>query len=560
MGGLKVVTPCLQWSLPHYSPSSSPSSCSQTLASAISSPSYVYSYASSKRRSFNPSLSCRFVHPCTLFKTTSFLHKSRSLDFHNHLFSTNTRTPIRRSCSASLDSFSDEEFAKKIEDLTLGFQLNEDDSDSDTTSSPTSSSNFVNGQSIPEPPWMVSGGGEEIIIPANIERKANSVELPFSLRIIKKKLQWKEGFREAGESACCSVKKAFSSMVFIIRELHSYTLQMRETLCYQDLQGILERVQTEMHASFVWLFQQVFSHTPTLMVYVMILLANFTVHSMGHNAAVMAAVNPPTLTMEMEEEESVSDNQSGFDSSAVKTFTVSSSNGKKTTSVGGGNGGGGKFRPAAHGTDGEGRSDRSDRHQGTVFPDGLSSTQSQVYRTGESNNNNNNNAESSSVEEEEEELWSSMVEEASRMEDVNRGSMKQFISPVTAKMESDDYAEYLRTELVYQTGLSKEPNNSLLLSNYAQFLYLVAHDYDRAEEYFKKAIGVEPRDPEAFNKYATFLWKAKNDLWAAEETYLEAISAEPTNSFYAADYAHFLWNTGGEDTCYPLSSDASQEL
>ncbi|KAL1370089.1 hypothetical protein AAHE18_01G034600 [Arachis hypogaea] len=450
------------------------------------------------------------------------------------------RTPIRRSCSASLDSFSDEEFAKKIEDLTLGFQLNEDDSDSDGTYSPTSSSNFVNGQSIPEPPWMVSGGGEEIIIPANIERKANSVELPFSLRIIKKKLQWKEGFREAGESACCSVKKAFSSMVDSL---------------------LLERVQTEMHASFVWLFQQVFSHTPTLMVYVMILLANFTVHSMGHNAAVMAAVNPPTLTMEMEEEESVSDNQSGFDSSAVKTFTVSSSNGKKTTSVGGGNGGGGKFRPAAHGTDGEGRSDRSDRHQGTVFPDGLSSSQSQVYRTGESNNNNNNNnAESSSVEEEEEELWSSMVEEASRMEDVNRGSMKQFVSPVTAKMESDDYAEYLRTELVYQTGLSKEPNNSLLLSNYAQFLYLVAHDYDRAEEYFKKAIGVEPRDPEAFNKYATFLWKAKNDLWAAEETYLEAISAEPTNSFYAADYAHFLWNTGGEDTCYPLSSDASQEL
>ncbi|MED6115122.1 hypothetical protein PIB30_087198 [Stylosanthes scabra] len=313
-----------------------------------------------------------------------------------------------------------------------------------------------------------------------------------------------------------------------------------------------------MHASFVWLFQQVFSHTPTLMVYVMILLANFTVHSMGHNTAVMAAVNPPTLTTETAEEESmsVSDNQNRFDSSVVKTFSVSSSNGKKTASVNGGNGGGGKFRPAANGTDGEGRFDRTDRHQGTVFPDGLSS-QSQVYRTGESNNNN---AESSSVEEEEEELWSSMVEEASKMEDVDRDSMKRFVSPVTAKMESDDYAEYLRTELVYQTGLSKEPNNALLLANYAQFLYLVAHDYGRAEEYFKKAIGVEPRDAEAFNKYATFLWKVKNDLWAAEETYLEAISAEPTNSFYAANYAHFLWNTGGEDTCFPLSTDASQEL
>ena len=335
-----------------------------------------------------------------------------------------------------------------------------------------------------EPPWVA--GGEEIIIPANIERKANSMELPFSLRIIKKKLQWKEEFREAGESACCSVKKAFSSMVFIIRELHSYALQMREILFYQDLQGILERVQTEMHASFVWLFQQVFSHTPTLMVYVMILLANFTVYSMGHNAAVSAAVTPPAVTTEMAEgiHEAKNDHRK-FDSSTVKTLSVSSSNGKKTASVGGGNGGGGKFRPAANGTNGDGRFDRSDQFPGTVLPDG--SSQSQVYRTGEK-------TESSVQEEEEEEmLWSSMVEEASRMEVglrggeeglLDRDTMKRFVSPVTAKIESDDYAEYLRTELVYQTGLSKEPNNALLLANYAQFLYLVARDYGRCVFFF----------------------------------------------------------------------------
>lgn len=65
---------------------------------------------------------------------------------------------------------------------------------------------------------------------------------------------------------------------------------------------------------------------------------------------------------------------------------------------------------------------------------------------------------------------------------------------------------------------------------------------------------MELRDAEAFNKYATFLWRARNDLWAAEETFLEAISADPSNSFYAANYAHFLWNTGGEDTCFPLTS------
>jgi len=82
----------------------------------------------------------------------------------------------------------------------------------------------------------------------------------------------------------------------------------------------------------------------------------------------------------------------------------------------------------------------------------------------------------------------------------------------------------------------------------------------RAEYYFKKAIAVEPKDAEAHNKYANFLWQVRNDLWAAEETFLEAISADPTNSFYAANYAHFLWNTGGEDTCFPLSSPDDETL
>ncbi|KAK7305377.1 hypothetical protein VNO77_43282 [Canavalia gladiata] len=534
--GLKV----LQWSqpvLPH-SPSSS-----QTLASAISSP-------SSKPRT----PVCRFVHRSRRFPNTQILRRSTSFDHYS--VSSSRRGSIRRSCSASLEPFSDEEFAKKIEDLALKFQLSDDSNANDSeaeffpcSGEDISSSSAVNFVEEFEPP--------EEIIPANIERKANSVELPFSLRIIKKKLQWKEGFREAGESAYCSVKKAFSSMVFIIRELHSYTLQMREILFYEDLQGILERVQMEMHASFVWLFQQVFSHTPTLMVYVMILLANFTVHSMGHNPAIAAATPPMEVASVVEVQDQKGHHK--IDSSVIKTFSVSNSNGKNTASVGGGNGGGGKFRRVANGTDGDGRFDPSDQsQQATVFPDGGAS--SQVCKTGE--------AECVSGQEEEEtKLWNSMVEEASRMEVSLRGesldheTMKRFVSPLTARIESDDYAEYVRTELVYQTGLSQDPNNTLLLANYAQFLYLVAHDYDRAEEYFKRAIEVEPPDAEAYNKYATFLWKVKNDLWAAEETYLEAISAEPDNSFYAANYAHFLWNTGGEDTCFPLSSpDNSQEL
>ncbi|KAG4920614.1 hypothetical protein AAZX31_18G065200 [Glycine max] len=531
--GIKVMQ-LSQPVLPH-SPSSS-----HTLASAIFSPS------SSKTRT----LVCRFVHRSSLFPTTTTRLLRRTKSFEQHALFTR-RGNIRRACSASLEPFSDEEFAKKIEDLALKFQLSDDattnanDLESEDFQEISSTVNFAEEF---EPP--------EEIIPANIERKANSVELPFSLRIIKKKLQWKEGFREAGESAYCSVKKAFSSMVFIIRELHSFTLQMREVLFYEDLQGILERVQNEMHASFVWLFQQVFSHTPTLMVYVMILLANFTVYSMGNNAAIAAVAPPPVSTVTEAHDQRGHIRGHNIDSSAIKTFSVS--NGKITAYVGGGNGGGGKVRPAANGTDGDGRFDRS-RH-GTVFSDGGASTQ--AYKTGEKTE-----SVSGQEEEEEENLWNAMVEEASRMEvswrgkDLDSDVMKRFVSPVMASIESDDYAEYLRTELVYQTGLSQDPNNTLLLANYAQFLYLVAHDYDRAEEFFKRAIEVEPPDAEAYNKYATFLWKVKNDLWAAEETYLEAISADPNNSFYAANYAHFLWNTGGEDTCFPLSSpDNSQEV
>lgn len=75
----------------------------------------------------------------------------------------------------------------------------------------------------------------------------------------------------------------------------------------------------------------------------------------------------------------------------------------------------------------------------------------------------------------------------------------------------------------------------------------------RAEEYFKRAAAARPQDAAALACYAGFLWTARRDMAAAEEMYLEAIAVEPSNTYYAASYAHFLWNTGGEDTCFPLS-------
>lgn len=502
------------------------------------------------------------------------------------------QTTIRAS-SASLDAFSDEEFSKKIQDLARRFRLSDDDDDSgdavDSESeilsdsgdnlgsnndggiynncSSDDSSNLVQDKrqfpldSSVKPQWPEirqeppDWSGRDDIIPASIERKANSVDIPLSLRMIKRKMQWQEGFREAGESAYCSVKAAFSSMVFIIRELHSHSLQMREFLFTEDLQGILARVQQEMHASFVWLFQQVFSHTPTLMVYVMILLANFTVHSMANNTAIAAPPNTGSYAVTTESVsvvENLDQKNQKFYSSSVKTFSVPSSSGK-TTSIGGNNGGGGKVRPVASGTEGDGWFDQSSQFR-TIVPDGASQLSSLgTSREAESVSEQVSGAEELS-------LWNSIVDEASKMQSslrdvsLDHETTHRFVSPISAKIEADDYEDYFRTDLLYQTGLSQDPNNPLLLANYAQFLYIVAHDYDRAEDYFKRAIGVEPPDGEAYSKYASFLWHVKRDLWAAEETFLEAISADPTNSYYAANYAHFLWNTGGEDTCFPLGS------
>lgn len=578
----------LKWSPPQpthtpqsHSPSSSPP---QTLVSAImSSPS-----SSSSSSSVVTALICTHRHQRQFSSTLLGSVAPKLYRTQSCPYPTSKVHIIPRACSAdffdefaSSPSFSDEEFSKKMEELAHRFQFNGDaetepeTKEIDMTNLEPSLSFDINPQQLlskmevddEEEEW-----GE--LIAATIERKANSVELPFSLRIIKRKLQWGQ---EASESAYCSIKKAFSSMVFMIRELHSYTLQMRQLLYYENLPGILERVQKEMHASFVWLFQQVFSHTPTLMVYVMILLANFTVHSMSSNVAIAAdyssSPSSPSMSITTADPVAITTVETNevaiqkFDSSNLKSFLpVVGSNGSsdnngggKTASVGGNNGGG-KTRPAASGTEDEGWFDESNSKGISLNEKGsVAAVSSSVKGLKEIK------------EMEEMKLWDEIVDEAERMQALTRDesldveTVTNFVSPITVRIEGENdggddinndyinhYDEYLRTELVYLRGLAQEPDNTMLLTNFAQFLYLVARDFDRAEEYFKKAMKMEPKDAEAYNKYANFLWTARNDLWAAEETFLEAIDIDPKNPFYAANYAHFLWNTGGEDTCFPI--------
>ncbi|XP_061999735.1 uncharacterized protein LOC133717101 [Rosa rugosa] len=454
---------------------------------------------------------------------------------------------LKQTCRASFEDFSYDEMSEQMEELAQKLEIcsdNDENEEEDTSwvMSKVSRSRYPGGKKRrdsgfsmqfsrfklnalepsllginPEPPdWPERS---EIVL-ADIARKANSLEFPLSLRLLKKKhQQWEESSREVGEyTAFSSLNKAFSSMVFIIHELHSYALSIGGCLYCEDFKEIISKVQREMNFSFVWLFQQVFSRSPTLMVYVMILLANFTVYSMNGKNAVIPDTTPmpdvaETLGLFLYEPlERPCVYWDGEDECEPDKVSPSESENKDGTGL-----------------------------RLIKFPT------EEIFGV-------------SSLDDEELNLWKSVLEEASNMqaelrtEDLDYETVQQFVSPVTVNLEADDYDCYFKTDILYQMGLAQEPDNTLLLSNYAKFLYLVAHDHDRAEECFRRAVQAEKPDAEALSLYADFLWYVRNDIWGAEERYLQAVSAEPSSPYYASRYARFLWHTGGTDTCYPLES------
>ncbi|KAL5726868.1 hypothetical protein ACHQM5_000116 [Ranunculus cassubicifolius] len=118
--------------------------------------------------------------------------------------------------------------------------------------------------------------------------------------------------------------------------------------------------------------------------------------------------------------------------------------------------------------------------------------------------------------------------------------------------EIGEISEYDRTRMMYERLIFDDPEDALILCNYAQFLYKIANDNDRAEELFKRAVQVKPVDGEALCQYGTFLWQKRGDIEAAEAAFIAAIEAEPRNCYHESRYASFLWETGGADTCFPL--------
>ncbi|KAI3906566.1 hypothetical protein MKW98_009474 [Papaver atlanticum] len=591
----------MYWS--QHLPSQSPSSSSHTsFASAISSTS------STHRRNRKPPVACRIVpspqsSPLPRRTSTNKLMRTQSLETTPESRGSN----LRRAVSSS-DEFFDDGFTRKIQELALKLNIVGDNEHAKLGRENSSDSRDIKGESSnhtthnsfdeelakmgetinnlvqnsrPFPPVSMNcvdstsligigpnpigwAGGLNYMSTVNIEMKASSVDIPLSLRTLRKKNQWKEGFREAGESACCSMKKAFSSMVFILRELHSYTLQMRELLYYEDLQGILARVHKEMHASFVWLFQHIFSHTPTLMVSVMILMANFTVHSMSQNAAIAAYPSLESYSAITEMVSTVIEDQNQPQDHKDESALDTSSSGKATF-LGGNKGGGGNVRSVTgSGTDGGdgGFHGFSSISHHNIAPDEISKMTSLGNPSTSSTDQEADWLESDTsqegLREDEVTLWNSVVKEASQMQEqsiLDHETMPSFVLPVKVEIDSDlTNGNLFKTEHIYQQAILQEPHNALLLANYAKFLHLVVHNHDRAEEYFKRAADIEPVDAELLSHYATFLWTVKKDIGAAEERYLEAIEADPGNMFHASSYANFLWNTGGVDTCFPLGS------
>ncbi|KAK8955554.1 hypothetical protein KSP40_PGU020955 [Platanthera guangdongensis] len=461
------------------------------------------------------------------------------------------RRGVSVSTTSSLDGFvngdkDEAEFVKMINELDLKFKLegesrinrdagvsNSNDAESDfsaSTSPPSSTDEILALQSNLRPTC-------DQFSPEKVDRRANHFDLPISLRILKRKRKRWE-IAVMNNYACCSVVNAFSSMVFIFQEILTHTIHMREALISSSNlqnQGILFKAHDEVHASFIWLFQHIFSATPNLMVYLILLLANFTVFSITQYPAISP---PPSQPVSMAVEESENPSIILNDSAAANLFLIA-----RSLFAGGSCGGvdDGKVQAIAGAADDDDGWDLSL----TSFCTGRSIS-SDVLTT-------------VSEEEEYATAWKRILQEADRIRRNERpealmdpDTLRRFVSPVTVELEPEDFSAYSATELSYRRAVAENPEDPLILSNFAQFLYLVLRDHCSAEEYFKRAAEAAPADAEALCRYANFLWAAKADLEAAEETFLAAIAVDPGNSCYSANYAHFLWSTGGRDTCYPL--------
>ncbi|XP_058780419.1 uncharacterized protein LOC131654037 isoform X1 [Vicia villosa] len=125
------------------------------------------------------------------------------------------------------------------------------------------------------------------------------------------------------------------------------------------------------------------------------------------------------------------------------------------------------------------------------------------------------------------------------------------------------------THAYYQNMIEANPNNYLLLGNYAKFLKEVCGDYGKAEEYVERAILANPGYADALSLYANIIWYTEKNADRAEAYFDQAVKSDPNDCYVLASYAKFLWDAeddGDEDnecqhknhTCSPEITAASK--
>lgn len=107
------------------------------------------------------------------------------------------------------------------------------------------------------------------------------------------------------------------------------------------------------------------------------------------------------------------------------------------------------------------------------------------------------------------------------------------------------------TDGYYQRLLQSDPQNPLLLRNYAQYLAEAKGDHKRSEEMYERAILACPGDGEVLSQYAKLVWDVHRDQDRTENYYDQAVQAAPDDCYVLASYASFLWDAEEDDDINP---------
>ncbi|KAL5972516.1 hypothetical protein ACLOJK_039320 [Asimina triloba] len=99
----------------------------------------------------------------------------------------------------------------------------------------------------------------------------------------------------------------------------------------------------------------------------------------------------------------------------------------------------------------------------------------------------------------------------------------------------------------YRKMIEANPENGLLLGNYAKYLKEIRGDLDKAEEYCSRAILANPGEENVLALYADLVWQTRKDTRRANNYYNRAIEAAPDDCYVMASYARFLWDAEEED-------------